>query len=90
MKGIYLKVSVLGLLSIFIYSCSSDDAVAEDTTAPVDIIATLGIRHDKTLAEYEAIVTVTDDYLNFDAVVLLDLTDAALMISTILQEPYIR
>jgi hypothetical protein len=87
MKDIYLKVSVLGLLSIFIYSCSSDDAVAIDTTAPLDVIAIFGIRHDKTLADYEAIVSATDDYSNFDTVVLLDLTDAALMISTILQEP---
>jgi V8-like Glu-specific endopeptidase len=75
MKNIYLKASILVFFSIFIYSCSSDDD-PQETTAPVDVIETFGIRHDKTLAEYEAIVTATGDYPNFDSVVFLQWEDA--------------
>jgi len=77
MKNFYLKVSILALLSMTIYSCSSDEGVEEEeTAAPVVIIKTFGVRHDKTLADYEALITATGDYPNFASVVYLSWFDA--------------
>lgn len=74
MKNFYLKLSILALLSVFIYSCSTDEGAEdeeEEMVDPVEITKTFGIRHDKTLADYEAIVTATGDYPDFGAVVYL-------------------
>lgn len=70
MKHLIFKFLVLGFVLNLVYSCSDDDST-EDTADPVDIIATFGIRHDKSLSDYEAIVSATGDYPNFDAVVFL-------------------
>lgn len=79
MKKFYLKLSILALLSISIYSCSSDEGVEdeeEEMADPVAIIKTFGVRHDKTLADYEALITATGDYPNFASVVYLSWFDA--------------
>ena len=71
MKNNYLKLLVLGLMAVFIYSCEKDDDEEMVVVPPLEITPTFGIRHDKTLADYEAIVSATGDYPNFGAVVFL-------------------
>lgn len=68
----YIKFVISVLLLIFILSsCNKDDEKEDDKKATVT--TTFGIRHDKRLSDYEAVITSGgNDLPNFNAVVFFE------------------
>ena len=75
MKNNYLKLLVLGLMAVLSIPVKRM-MMRMVIVPPLEITPTFGIRHDKTLADYEAIVTATGDYPNFGAVIFFAYEDS--------------